>query len=87
MLKGTTLDADEAAVWNQLHAHCEMRRINAHRLNGACANQDEIYFSRLRCGEMGHHHHISGPYLLRFAQEAAWREAFAACPMAIKCVA
>lgn len=25
-------------------------------------------------GEMGHHHHISGPYLLRFAQEAAWRE-------------
>jgi hypothetical protein len=23
---------------------------------------------------MGHHHHISGPYLLRFAQEAAWRE-------------
>lgn len=23
---------------------------------------------------MGHHHHIAGAYLLRYAQEAAWRE-------------
>lgn len=23
---------------------------------------------------MGHHHHIAGPYLLRYAQESAWRE-------------
>ena len=30
--------------------------------------------SRMRRGEMGHHHHIAGPYLIRFAQEAAWRE-------------
>jgi hypothetical protein len=28
----------------------------------------------MRRGEIGHHHHISGPYLLRYAQEAAWRE-------------
>ena len=34
----------------------------------------ELLLSRLRRGEAGHHHHISGPYLLRFAQEAAWRE-------------
>jgi hypothetical protein len=34
----------------------------------------ESYFSRLRRGELGHHHHIAGPYLLRYAQEAAWRE-------------
>ena len=27
-----------------------------------------------RCGELGHHHHISGPYVVRYAQEAAWRE-------------
>ncbi len=32
------------------------------------------FFSRMRRGEIGHHHHIAGPYLLRFAQEAAWRE-------------
>jgi hypothetical protein len=30
-------------------------------------------FRRLRRG-MGHHHHIAGPYLVRFTQEAAWRE-------------
>ena len=24
--------------------------------------------------EIGHHHHIAGPYLIRFAQEASWRE-------------
>jgi hypothetical protein len=22
----------------------------------------------------GHHHHVAGPYLLRYAQEASWRE-------------
>jgi hypothetical protein len=29
---------------------------------------------RLRRGEAGHHHRISGPYLLRYAQEAGCRE-------------
>lgn len=24
--------------------------------------------------EIGHHHHIAGAYLLRYAQEAMWRE-------------
>lgn len=24
--------------------------------------------------EIGHHHHIAGPDLIRFAQEMAWRE-------------
>ena len=23
---------------------------------------------------VGHHHHVAGPYLIRFAQEASWRE-------------
>jgi hypothetical protein len=40
----------------------------------ACTNWAESYFSRLRRGEMGHFHHVSGPYLLRYAQEASWRE-------------
>jgi hypothetical protein len=39
-----------------------------------CTNGAEGYFSRLRRGEQGHHHHIAGPYLVRYAQEAAWRE-------------
>jgi hypothetical protein len=28
----------------------------------------------MRRAEAGHHHHIAGPYLLRYAQEASWRE-------------
>jgi hypothetical protein len=77
VVKGTTLHADEASSWNDLHARFEVKRINheeAYSLDGACTNQAESYFSRLRRGEAGHHHHISGAYLLRFAQEAAWRE-------------
>ena len=74
---GTVVNADEASSWDSLHAKFEMKRINhqeAYSLDGACTNWAEEYFSRLRRGEIGHHHHISGPYLIRFAQEAAWRE-------------
>jgi hypothetical protein len=28
----------------------------------------------MRRAEIGHHHHIVGNYLLRYAQEASWRE-------------
>lgn len=28
----------------------------------------------MRRAEIGHHHHIAGVYLVRYAQEAAWRE-------------
>lgn len=102
----TTLYADEAAAWNDLHARFELHRIDhskayslphvaqpghtkdnptephLDRLDEAEAYQDatintnaaESFFSRLRRGEIGHHHHLSGPYLVRFAQEAAWRE-------------
>jgi hypothetical protein len=34
----------------------------------------EEFFSRMRRAEIGHHHHIAGQYLLRYAQEASWRE-------------
>jgi hypothetical protein len=54
-----------------------MQRINhqqGYSIDGACTNGAESYFSRLRRSELGHHHHIAGPYLLRDAQEAAWRE-------------
>ena len=77
MPRAPSLHADEAPSWNDLHARFEVKRIDhqeAYSLDGACTNQAESYFSRLRRGEMGHHHHISGPYLLRYAQESAWRE-------------
>jgi hypothetical protein len=53
-----------------------MKRINhleAYSADGACTNQAELFFSRMRRAEIGHHHHIAGAYLLRYAQEASWR--------------
>ena len=75
--KGTTVHADGSPAWNQLHASFAMQRVNhqqGYSVGGACTNGAESYFSRLRRGELGHHHHIAGPYLARYAQEAAWRE-------------
>jgi len=74
---GTVVHADEAGAWNDLHGRFEMKRINhqeAYSLNGACTNWAEEFFSRMRRAEIGHHHHIAGAYLLRYAQEASWRE-------------
>ena len=85
--KGTILHADDAPAWNDLHSRFEMKRINhdlAYSLDGACTNMAESFFSRLRRAEIGHHHHVAGAYLLRYAQEAAWREDNRACPMASK---
>jgi len=77
VVQGTAVHADEGTAWNPLHARFEMHRINhqeAYSFDGACTNQAESYFSRLRRGEAGHYHHIAGPYLHRYAQEAAFRE-------------
>ncbi len=74
---GTTVYADEAPGWHALHARFDTRRINhsiAFSDDGACANQAESYFSRLRRAEWGQHHHISGRYLGAYAREMAWRE-------------
>jgi len=76
--KDTRLMADEAPSWNDLHAKFQVGRIDHGKLysdlNGTYTNGAESFFSRLRRAEIGHHHHISGPYLVRYAQESAWRE-------------
>jgi transposase-like protein len=75
--KGTVVNADEASSWDGLNAKFEMKRINheeAYSYDGACTNWAEEYFSRIRRAEIGHHHHIAGAYLLRYAQESSWRE-------------
>jgi hypothetical protein len=75
--RGSTVHADEASAWDDLHAWYEMRRINhrrAYSMDGACTNQAESYFSRLRRAELGQHHHIAGPYLDQYSSEMAWRE-------------
>src|SRR5258708_3316131 len=72
--KGTVINADESGAWDGLHERFEMKRINhqeAYSLDGACTNQAEEYFSRLRRGEIGIHHHIAGAYLLRYAQQSS----------------
>jgi hypothetical protein len=54
-----------------------MKRINhqeAYSLDGACTNWAEEFFSHMRRAEIGHRHHIADAYLLRYAQEASWRE-------------
>jgi transposase-like protein len=73
----TEIHADESPAWNELHARYSMKRINhqlAYSDDGACTNGAESFFSRMRRAEQGHHHHISGVYLGRYAQESAWRE-------------
>lgn len=76
--RGTRLMADEAGSWNDLHAKFEMARIDhgsAYSLpGGVYTNGAEEFFSRLRRAEIGHHHHVAGNYLVRYAQESAWRE-------------
>jgi transposase-like protein len=75
--RGSIVHADEARAWDDLHASFEMKRIDhgqAYSANGACTNQAESYFSRLRRAEIGQHHHIAGPHLDQYAGEMAWRE-------------
>lgn len=72
-----TVHADEASVWDALHARFETHRINhsvAFSDEGACTNQAESYFARLRRSELGVHHHFSAAYLHQYAGEMAWRE-------------
>lgn len=72
-----TIHADEGTGWDALHAGWETKRVN-HSVRfydeGVCTNQAESYFSRLRRMEVGTHHHIAGPYLHAYSQEASWRE-------------
>jgi transposase-like protein len=77
VIPSAVVHADEAPGWDRLHGNFEMRRINhsvAYSLDGACTNQAESFFSRMRRAELGQHHHISGKYLLSYACEMAWKE-------------
>ncbi len=72
-----TVHADEASHWDALHGKFDTRRINhqlAYSADGACTNQAESFFSRLRRMEIGTHHHIAGRYFASYAAEASWRE-------------
>jgi ISXO2 transposase-like protein len=69
--------AGEAASWDGSHEHFEIKKINhqeAYRLDGACANMAEEYFSRLRRAEIGIQQYLAGSHLLRYTQVSSWRE-------------
>jgi transposase-like protein len=75
---GSTVHADEANAWNILHASFVTKRVN-HSVeflseDGACTNQAESFFARLRRSEFGIHHRICGRHLLAYSRECAWRE-------------
>lgn len=74
---GSTVHADEASHWDKLAAYFPIKRINhqeAYSQDGACTNDAESFFSRMRRAEIGIHHHIAGSYLGAYAAEMAWRE-------------
>lgn len=74
---GSTINADEAPAWDRLADRFLTKRINhseAYSHDGACTNQAESFFSRIRRAEIGIHHHIAGCYLAAYAGEMAWRE-------------
>lgn len=74
---GSEIHADEATHWDGVEALYATNRINhseAFSANGACTNQAESYFSRLRRAVLGQHHHVSHQYLYQYANEMAWRE-------------
>lgn len=75
--RAATVHADEASHWDKLAAYFPIKRINhkeAYSKDGACTNQAESFFSRLRRAEVGIHHRIAGQYLEAYAAEMAWRE-------------
>jgi hypothetical protein len=54
-----------------------MKRINheeAYSLNGVHELGRGIFSAVYAARKSGHHHHLAGAYLLRYAQEASWRE-------------
>jgi transposase-like protein len=71
------MHADEASHWDALHDGWHVHRINhseAYCLDGACTNQAESFFSRLRRMVNGQHHSVSPQYLHQYAAHAAWLE-------------
>ena len=74
---GSVVYTDESPAWEPIRDYFLTYSINhqeAYAIGDICTNQAESFFSRLRRAELGQHHHISGPYLDRYAGESAWRE-------------
>ena len=74
---GSAIYTDENTDWNRLAARYVLNMVNhseRYSEGGSSTNWAESFFSRLRRFELGTHHHISGPYLAAYANEASLRE-------------
>ena len=73
----STMSADEASHWDELHMGYHVDRVNHSEIysdHGKHTNMVESYFSRLRRMVSGQHHHVSPQYLYQYANHAAWLE-------------
>ena len=73
----STMSADEASHWDELHMGYEVDRVNHSEIysdHGKHTNMVESYFSRLRRMVQGQHHFVSPQYLHQYANHAAWLE-------------
>ena len=73
----STMSADEASHWDELHMGYHVDRVNHSEIysdHGKHTNMVESYFSRLRRMVVGQHHHVSAQYLYQYANHAAWLE-------------
>jgi hypothetical protein len=74
VLPGSIPFADEATSWDVLHGWYTAKLINhtvAFVDDGACTNQAESFFSRLRRMVGGQHHKVSARHLHAYASHAA----------------
>lgn len=78
IVPGTQIHADEAKGWDRIEDDFpNFKRINhsqSYSKDGACTNQAESFFSRLRRAEIGTFHHIAGCYLALYSHEMSWRD-------------
>lgn len=73
----STMSADEASHWDELHMGYHVDRVNHSEIycdHGKHTNIVESYFSRLRRMVQGQHHHVNPQYLYQYANHAAWLE-------------
>jgi transposase-like protein len=75
---GSTVFADEHRAYDALHADFETIRVNHKSIyvgpHGENTNQAESFFARFRRMQYGQHHRMDNTYMLRYANEIAYRE-------------
>ena len=73
----STMSADEASHWDELHMGYHVERVNHSEIysdHGKHTNMVESFFSRLRNMMEGQHHGVNPKYLHQYANHAAWLE-------------